>query len=57
MKLDSENDRNLLLDMISKATVQGSAVLMLADLVQRISAAELEVPVVESQNQGQGQGV
>lgn len=44
MKLDNENDRSLLLDLISKATIQGSAVLMLADLVQRISTAEIGEP-------------
>ena len=46
MKLDNENDRQILLDLIGKATIQGSAVFVLADIVQRIQNAKVEVPSV-----------
>lgn len=42
MKLDTEQDRQVLLDLIGKATVPGSAVFVIADLVQRIQGAEVE---------------
>lgn len=47
MKLDTENDRNVLLGLIQNATIQGSAVMVIADLVQRIQAAEVDAPVPE----------
>lgn len=44
MKLDSENDRNVLLGLIHNAQIQGAAVMVIADLVQRISTAEIAEP-------------
>lgn len=42
MKLDNENDRKILLGLIQAASIQGAHVFMIADLVQRIEAAEIE---------------
>ncbi|NTF43062.1 hypothetical protein [Rhizobium rhizogenes] len=42
MKLDSENDRKILLDIIGNAVIQGSAVFQIADLVTRLQHAPIE---------------
>lgn len=51
MKLDNENDRAILLDLIGKATISGSAVFVLADIIQRIQAAEIVEPSELTENQ------
>jgi hypothetical protein len=42
MKLDSENDRKILLEFISRSQIAGGAAPVIADLIQRISMAEIE---------------
>lgn len=42
MKLDKEQDREMLLGLIQNATIQGAAVMVIADLVQRIQGAKVE---------------
>lgn len=42
MKLDSEQDRQVLLGLIQQSTISGAAVVVVADLVQRIQAAEVD---------------
>ena len=51
MKLDSENDRNVLLGLIANATIKGEHALIIADLMQRIHAAE--VPTSEKAGSAQ----
>jgi hypothetical protein len=48
MKLDSENDRQMLLDIIGSSAIQGKAVFQVADLVRRIQVAGIEVPPASS---------
>jgi len=43
MKIDHERDRQVLLGLIQNSTIQGSTVLIVADLVQRIQSAEVQV--------------
>ncbi len=43
MKLDIENDRAVLISLISNATISGSTVMIVADLVRRIQEAGLEL--------------
>jgi len=43
MKLDNEQDRQVLLGLIQSAQISGAAVMIVADLVQRIQSAEIEV--------------
>jgi len=42
MKLDNEQDRQLLLGLINQSTIPGAAVKVIAGLVQRIESAEIE---------------
>jgi hypothetical protein len=42
MKLDSENDRKILMELISRSQIAGGAAPVIADLMQRISMAEIE---------------
>lgn len=41
MKLDNEQDRQVLLNLIQTAQISGAAVLVVADLVRRIQVAEV----------------
>jgi hypothetical protein len=43
MKLDSENDRKILMELISRSQIAGGAAPVIADLIHRISMAEIEV--------------
>jgi hypothetical protein len=42
MKLDSENDRKILLELISRSQIAGGAAPVIADLMQRLSVAQVE---------------
>lgn len=44
MTLDSEQDRNILLELIARASIQGSAAAVIADLTKRIANAEIGEP-------------
>lgn len=48
MKLDSEQDRQVLLGLIQQSTISGAAVVVVADLVQRIQAAEVEAAMTDN---------
>lgn len=42
MKLDSEQDRQVLLGMIHQSTLPGAAVKVVSNLIERIECAEIE---------------
>lgn len=42
MKIDNEQDRQVLLGLTQNAQISGSAVLVIADLVRRIQTADIE---------------
>jgi hypothetical protein len=42
MKLDNEQDRQVLLGLIQNSQISGAAVMVVADLVTRIQSAEVE---------------
>lgn len=56
MKLDSENDRNILLELISRAQIVGGAAPVIADLIQRIVSADLEAGSSNSSRKGAAAG-
>lgn len=43
MKLDNENDRKILLELIARSQIAGSAAPMIANLMQRIDGAEIDL--------------
>lgn len=42
MKLDHENDRRLLLDIIGAVDIKGAAAPAIADLIRRVQKAEID---------------
>jgi hypothetical protein len=50
MKLDSEQDRKILLQVMSQAQIPGSAAPVFADLLRRLSEAEVSPPKADERN-------
>lgn len=48
MKLDNENQRKMLIQLIAAATFQGAAVKEVAKLLHEVETAEIDVKAVEA---------
>ncbi|WJR68142.1 hypothetical protein QTA58_05120 [Neorhizobium sp. CSC1952] len=47
MKLDKEQDRTIRLGLIENSRINGALVMVVADLIRRVQAAEVERPALE----------
>lgn len=54
MKLDSEHDRRILLDIISNAQIIGAQAMVVVDIVQRIQSAGIDEPSADKHTRDEG---